>query len=212
MFGKRRRDHERDQERNNNMYHRLCQTLAAEHQKLRDLELRREKLMEELRILRARFMQENALLRRTVQGSPNLQTVLHPPVGPYTSAAACTGASARPLPHAALPGHGARSGILAPDRIPVRSMSFANLSSTISRPISMVPKQVAPRQSPKKAEQKVEQRQDTPGRKSVRFPKRGPAPCPNQKPGSNATSVLPHAGTKIPKTIKKRITGNVSRR
>ncbi|BFG03074.1 uncharacterized protein DMAD_13789 [Drosophila madeirensis] len=53
MFGKRRRDHERDQERNNNMYHRLCQTLAAEHQKLRDLELRREKLMEEMRILRA---------------------------------------------------------------------------------------------------------------------------------------------------------------
>ncbi|XP_034124619.1 uncharacterized protein LOC117581485 [Drosophila guanche] len=174
MFGKRRR--ERDQERNNNMYHRLCQTLAAEHQKLRDLELRREKLMEEMRILRARFMQENALLRRSVQGSPNLQAVLHPPVGPSTSSAACTGASARSLPRAALPGHGARCGISAPNRIPVRSVYFANVSSTISSPKSIVTKQVAPRQSPKKEEQKVEQRQDTPGRKSVRFPKRVPTP------------------------------------
>ncbi|XP_022216083.2 uncharacterized protein LOC111070084 [Drosophila obscura] len=191
----RRRDHERNQERNNNMYNRLCQTLAAEHRKLKDLELHRERLMEEMRTLRARFLKENALLRRTVQRGPGLMAVPSHPGGASASAsaataaatAAVTGGSMRSAPRAALPGHGVTRGISVPNRIPVRSVSFANPSPTSSRQRPTVTQQVAPRLSQKREEQKQKQRQEGPsGRKSVRFPKRVPATNlgPNPNPNS----------------------------
>ncbi|XP_017135589.1 uncharacterized protein LOC108151472 isoform X2 [Drosophila miranda] len=71
----RRRDPEWNQEQNNNMYNRLLQTLATEQQKLMVLEQSRGRLMEDMRNLRARLMQENALLRRIIQTGASLEDV-----------------------------------------------------------------------------------------------------------------------------------------
>ncbi|EDW26150.1 GL25439 [Drosophila persimilis] len=86
----RRRDHERDpewnQEQNNNMFNRLLQTLATEQQKLMVLEQSRGQLMEDMRNLRARFMQENALLRRIIQRGASLEDVVSLRANPSRSA------------------------------------------------------------------------------------------------------------------------------
>ncbi|XP_002136625.2 uncharacterized protein [Drosophila pseudoobscura] len=164
----RRRDHERDpewnQEQNNIMFNRLLQTLATEQQKLMVLEESRGRLMEDMRNLRARFMQENALLRRIIQRGASLEDVESLRANPSRSATRSM-SFARQSP---------ASSRQRKPTVPQQVTSRVSLKKEEQRTSRVSLK-------------KEEQRQDAPandpaGSRSVQVPKRVPGPNSSPKP------------------------------